>query len=439
MRRGVLILLVVISVTYVSNGVETIHVDDDGPADFNNIQAAIDDANNGDIVIVAEGIYTGNGNYNIDYKGKTITVRSTDPNDPNVVANTIIDPNKAGRGFIFENGEDANCVVSGLTIRNGNTSDNGGGVFCENSSPQIKNSVIFGNSADLYGGGIFCNLSNSEILNCTISGNTAQDGGGIECWSGQPTIVNCVIVDNIALGNYNGGGGVDCFNSGNAILRNCTIAGNLAFFSSGGGILCVDSDVEIENGICWGNNAQHGSQIAVPSWFGIPASISVRYSDVQGGSGAVDVGLQSTLNWDSGNIDAEPNFAYFDPNGDPNLWDFHLQSSYGRWDPNSKNWVADSNTSLCIDVGDPNSDWSKEPWPNGKRINMGAYGGTVQASKNGNPGDFDIDGDVDFEDFCELADIWLKEGSFIEDLFNNGVIDFADLYKFTEEWLWQKD
>ena len=76
-----------------------------------------------------------------------------------------------------------------------------------------------------------------------------------------------------------------------------------------------------------------------------------------------------------GNIDTDPCFASFDPNGDSNMWDFHLQSAYGRWDSNDQIWVYDVNTSLCIDAGDPNSDWSDEAWPNGKRINMGAYGG----------------------------------------------------------------
>ena len=52
------------------------------PADFNTIQAAINDANNGDTIIVQTGTYTGDGNRNIDFKGKAITVRSTNPFDP---------------------------------------------------------------------------------------------------------------------------------------------------------------------------------------------------------------------------------------------------------------------------------------------------------------------------------------------------------------------
>jgi len=53
-----------------------IYVDDDGPADFNNIQAAIDDSNDGDTIIVADGTYTGGGNREISFRGKAITVRS---------------------------------------------------------------------------------------------------------------------------------------------------------------------------------------------------------------------------------------------------------------------------------------------------------------------------------------------------------------------------
>lgn len=147
----------------------------------------------------------------------------------------------------------------------------------------------------------------------------------------------------------------------------------------------------------------------------------------------------SVLSWGSGNLDTDPCFASFEPNTEPNTWDFHLQSAYGRWDSNGQNWVSDPNTSLCIDAGDSNSDWSGEPWPNGKRINMGAYGGTNQASKNGNIADFNINGNVDFRDFAEFSHKWFAEEFCIEDLTNNGVVDFADLAIFVKNWLWQKE
>ena len=55
---------------------EIIYVDDDGSADFDTIQAAIDAAFDGDVVLVAPGTYAGDGNRDIDFGGKAITVKS---------------------------------------------------------------------------------------------------------------------------------------------------------------------------------------------------------------------------------------------------------------------------------------------------------------------------------------------------------------------------
>ena len=75
-----------------------------------------------------------------------------------------------------------------------------------------------------------------------------------------------------------------------------------------------------------------------------------------------------------GNITDDPLFV------DPNAGDYHLFSARGRYWPEHDVWVLDRVTSPCIDGGDPQADPSDEPMPNGYRINMGAYGGTVQAS-----------------------------------------------------------
>ena len=59
-----------------------------------------------------------------------------------------------------------------------------------------------------------------------------------------------------------------------------------------------------------------------------------------------------------------------------------LKSTAGHYDPNSKTWILDDITSLCIDTGDPNSVFENESFPNGSRINMGVYGNTTEASKS---------------------------------------------------------
>jgi hypothetical protein len=141
--------------------------------------------------------------------------------------------------------------------------------------------------------------------------------------------------------------------------------------------------------------------------------ITVTYSDIEGGRNRVSVsGSNSTLTWGPGNINADPRFAA------PNRSDFHLKSQAGRWNPNGQSWLQDELTSPCIDTGDMNSAIGFEPFPNGGIINMGAYGGTDEASKSyfGKPpcetivaGDINGDCVVDFQDFAIMVLHWLED------------------------------
>jgi len=90
---GLGVLVAVLSIAGTGWG-KVIYVDADGPADFNNIQAAIDDSDvvDGDTILVYPGTYTEKINFN----GKNIILRSTDPNDPDIVSSTIIDANRTG-------------------------------------------------------------------------------------------------------------------------------------------------------------------------------------------------------------------------------------------------------------------------------------------------------------------------------------------------------
>lgn len=139
------------------------------PGEYSTIQSAIDIAVDGDVVLVANGTYKGDGNRNIDFLGKAITV--TSENGP---VESIIDCENDGTGFYFENGEDSDSMIEGLTIRNGYTSIYGGGIHCSYfSDPIITNCVIMGNTAGYQGGGIRCYYSSPTITNCTISKNAA--------------------------------------------------------------------------------------------------------------------------------------------------------------------------------------------------------------------------------------------------------------------------
>jgi hypothetical protein len=132
-------------------------VDDDGTADFSTIQASLDAAQPGDTVLVADGVYKGEGNRDLYFYGKDITLRSA--NGPE---NCIIDCEEQGRGFYFDTNS-RGTEVSGITITNG-LADCGGAIYYDFNTdtqarprPTFTNCIITGNRAVRCGG--FCYFS----------------------------------------------------------------------------------------------------------------------------------------------------------------------------------------------------------------------------------------------------------------------------------------
>jgi subtilisin family serine protease len=286
---------------------EVVHV----PGDFPTIQAAINQAWEGDTVVVADGNHTGHGYRDIDFKGKAITVRSQYGPE-----NCIIDCKgkieERYRGFYFHSGEDANSVVKGFTITNGYAPDGeGGAIKCIDSSPTIENCIFSGNSALNYGGGMhnsnssptlknctfsenlvtsdlysrgsgMCNhYGNPTLINCTFTGNSGYSyydtlGGGMYNYYSKPILTNCAFIENscsLGGGMYNyysdstltnckfsrnlvheGGGGMRNFES-NVILTNCTFNGNLSdSYGGGGGIYTEGGNSTLINCLFTGNS-----------------------------------------------------------------------------------------------------------------------------------------------------------------------------------------
>src|SRR5437016_467439 len=185
---------------------QTIHV----PADQPTIQAAINAASNGDTVLVAPGTYLENINFN----GKAITVTSS--GGPSV---TIIDGGGKGSVVTFITGETTSSVLSGFTIRNGQSASgtpgfgSGGGILIKGASPTIRSNVITGNHA-IDGIGISINDGSPIIQNNTITGNTqccgsgGGGGGGIHASaSSVATSTSPLISGNTITNNSLNGGG----------------------------------------------------------------------------------------------------------------------------------------------------------------------------------------------------------------------------------------
>ena len=210
-------------------------------AQYPTIQSGVDAAQDGGTVLVADGTYTGLGNRDIDFHGKSLTV--TSQNGP---AKTIIDcggyktTDGSGnhRGFYIHSDE-KNAIISGFTVKNGYEVDTSGGGIC------IVHSSV-------------------SVFNCTVSGNTAKGGGGVSNFNEGSvnrtiTLTGCTITGNTAQSGNSGlgGGGVSNGNYNNTsfngrgmiTLTNCTITGNTAQDADGGGVSNGNDNYKLNSGI----------------------------------------------------------------------------------------------------------------------------------------------------------------------------------------------
>ncbi|MHC4676153.1 MAG: right-handed parallel beta-helix repeat-containing protein, partial [Planctomycetota bacterium] len=130
------------------------------------IQAGIDAASDDDTVLVAAGTYSGMGNYELDYDGKSVIVLAPD--------GATIDCGNAGQAINFEATKGVFAVLEGFSITNG-YADLGGGIGVENSQFMFKDCVLTGNAATDKAGGVYSYLSSLTFDDLTIQDNTAAN------------------------------------------------------------------------------------------------------------------------------------------------------------------------------------------------------------------------------------------------------------------------
>jgi predicted outer membrane repeat protein len=507
------------------------------PQNFNTIQKAIDEANNGDWVIVADGIYTGDGNRDIDFKGKAIIVYSQNgPKTCTIDCNgTSATPHQA---FVFQTGETNSSILDGFTIANG-YSNFGGAIWINYCAPTIKNCIFSKNTASGRGGALWASVPYSNpgmaidpivIKQCSFIENSSRDEGGAILSGRSLKLTDCNFTGNTTNihGNPSMGGGIglenfsstsclalieDCNFTGNfavmggAINATSSITGNISIMNSTfignttrdmGGALNISAkfNTNMSNSVLAGNRAERrgGISLSGPSQITNCTIVgnSTTYSDplsgpVLGnpavvrnciiadyGPGILEKNPDATVTFSNvrggfpgvGNIDIDPGFVkpgyWADPNN-PNLilepndanaaWvngDYHLKSEGWRWDIKRNRWTYDDVTSRCIDAGNPGSPLGDEPlsvpddpdneWGQNLRINMGAYGGTAEASMPPYDwailGDLTNDGIVDFKDFVYQAKDWqAKAKEQPGDLDRNGFVGMEDLWLLVEGWL----
>jgi parallel beta-helix repeat protein len=154
----------------------------------------------------------------------------------------------------------------------------------------IRNNYIANNTASAKGGGAY--IKNETMIGNVIIQNTASSGGGGIAIDGNssPSIEDCIIAKNEAIG-LGTGGGIYSYTSSSPSIKSCTVTENVAYI--GGGISVHSSYATIDNSIVWGNSALSDPELSISLAGG---SFTVSYSDIGGG-------------WTgSGNIDADPLF-----------------------------------------------------------------------------------------------------------------------------------
>ncbi|MHC4109728.1 MAG: dockerin type I domain-containing protein [Planctomycetota bacterium] len=404
-----------------------------------------------------------------------------DVNDVNDVnALDVNDLHQLGGGIYCRNSSPTidNCYILWNTA-----AGSGGGIACENSNALIWFCLVYENDAfvnddriDQHGGGIYlkdCKGPGPQIRNCITSSNTTRwSGGGIavmdsnalidlcdiydnHCWASaggiysdgnphsdpniDPNKPNCIIQNcNIVFNWGYWSGGVSSNYGSFADIDNCTIAGNIASWSwLVGGLETYSGGANVTNTNIWGNTGvqQASATVGFP-----PSALSMEFSSLELDRFVVNPDINVTYS----NIQIIDNDGFYDPtavwsgegniNKDPMFvnpifrpYDFHLQ-----------------NTSPSVNAGNPFAEYSLEPAPNGGRINIGAYGGTEEASGSDIlrpvPADADADLMVNMVDFAILGDNWGLEGENIKnkkaDFDNNGIVDGRDLSILQKFWLW---
>jgi hypothetical protein len=344
----------------------TLHV----PSEYPTLQAAINASQNGDTVLVADGIYTGAGNRNISFSGKTIILRSE--NGP---THCIMDCQAEAGIFAYQITE-CDPVIEGFTIVRCSVADSDPAILFINSNCIIRNCIFTDNAACIYG----LPGTDANVINCTFYGNTGGENSGTVGMS-----------DNI-------------HNNGRFTVRNSIFWNN------------QPKEIDFDFHMC--KSGYHAAMVV---------EFSILQSTWQD---------QFRLEFENCIYGQNPLFA------DAESGDFHLKSQMGRWDEFNKMWVKDEVTSPGIDAGHPDDNYSNELWPHGKRINVGAYGNTPQASlsvvSRGNPADADGDDRVNQQDFAAFAAQWQSGKTPVRsDMNRDGNVDLADFFIFAQDWMTQ--
>ena len=392
------------------------------------------------------GGFAGSGDFNSANPQTNQTIISGTSAAPCIkvkIVDTEVSGSMIINGFTIRNGErgieldndgwsehlDNITIENNIIENNGLQSDEqfGGGIGLTGKNVTIQNNVIRNNKSGRGAAIGVCGGKppvNFLIANNRIETNTgyADHAGGVNI-DGTGTVTGNIFDGNVAAKdlNYGWGGAILIFAPSLTATTEVTLSYNVYrnnFAPSRGGAVFVDdrATVRMEHELLYNNKTTEASGSAIyvdEDWEHNPSVLYMNHCTVWGNTtdaynGAAlfvqmsDTHIENCIFWNNGkdfelfeggtltvnytltqqgfagvgNISSDPLFA------DTSIGDFHVKSINGRFDPQTGQFVNDNVNSPAIDAGNPSSDYSNEPLPNGGRVNLGCYGNTAEASKS---------------------------------------------------------
>jgi len=238
MIRGLSFLMILLLVTLVACGADdsvepktpratTLYVDAVDSGAYSSIMAAVEAAAEGDTILLADGVYTAEGNIDIDFGKLNLVLRSESGNPDSCVirGSSLV----SGRGLIIAGNQDERTVIEGITFTR----------------------FYFNDSYFAEGAAVMIFAAAPVFRNCVFQGNVTESGGAVHTYNAAASFMTCIFKDNHAaleMGEINDKGGGAVFSVGSTnLFRSCEFIGNRCTggnrnFGVGGGAIRLVED-----------------------------------------------------------------------------------------------------------------------------------------------------------------------------------------------------
>ena len=428
--QPILAVLVVAGLGLAPASAETLTVCATG-CDYTSINAAVDAASDGYVILLSAETYTEGSAISTD--GKAIILRGAV--DQTGAPTSIIDGAGSHRVLNCQEAETASTVLENLVVRNG-SANSGGGMYVS-GSPTIRNCVFTDNSAVL-GGGVHCYLGRPSLSECRFTSNiTTQNGGGMWNENGTANLTNCSFEGNVAGGD----GGAMWNESGTTNLTSCSFEENVA--GGDGGAMCYPgSSAPFVQGCVFTSNAATGRGGAINisnNGFGVVTECTFEEnSALLGGALAQDRGTVAVSgSMATGNVaGAFGGFAFVD-GGELNVVQSTISENVATGFAGgvyaTTDRVAIAATNVCGNSLPQLFGWSNIGDVTLCRTCDDCQEGAATSvpCETGIRGDFNCDGVFDDDDYLAIRqDLGICAG----DLNLDGVVDGADLGLLFTGW-----